>query len=163
MEPQAILTDAIRKTSEAYGEALAATMKAIADLPRGGGQLHRQTVEQWLGMARANKDNFVAAVNQGFDIWGRECRRLIGAPHQSGALPPGANPMEVWLENWQRAVAAMTAGSGAVQGSPIGSLSVGRPSWFSKHCSMGSVLGGASGRPLGQTTLARLDKARPSE
>ena len=120
MEPQAILTDAIRKTSEAYGEALAATMKAIADLPREGGQLHRQTVEQWLGMARANKDNFVAAVNQGFDIWERECRRLIGAPHQSGALPPGANPMEGWLENWQRAVAAMTAGS--VPGEPYREL-----------------------------------------
>ena len=42
MEPQAILTDAIRKTSEAYREALAAAMKAIADLPREGGQLHRQ-------------------------------------------------------------------------------------------------------------------------
>jgi len=106
--------------SEDEKEALAATMKAIADLPREGGQLHRQTVEQWLGMARANKGNFVAAVNQGFDIWERECRRLIGAPHQSGALPVGANPMEVWLENWQRAVAAMTAGS--VPGEPYREL-----------------------------------------
>jgi hypothetical protein len=68
MEAQAILTDAIRKTSEVYGEALAATMKAIADLPRERGELHRRAVEQWLGLARTNKDNFGAAVNQGFDI-----------------------------------------------------------------------------------------------
>jgi len=120
MEGPAILTDAIRKTSEVYGEALAATMKAIADLPRESGELHRRAVEQWLGLARTNKDNFVAAVNQGFDIWERECRRLIGAPHQPGALAPGANPMEIWLENWQRAVAAMTAGS--IPGQPYRDL-----------------------------------------
>ena len=120
MEAQAILTDAIRKTSEVYTEALAAVMKALADMPRESGELHRRAVEQWLGLARTNKDNFVAAVNQGFDIWERECRRLLGAPHQTGALIPGANPMEVWLENWQRAVAAMTMGG--VPGEPYREL-----------------------------------------
>ena len=120
MEGPATLTDAIRKTSEVYGEALAATMKVIADLPRESGELHRRAVEQWLGLARSSKDNFVAAVNQGFEIWERECRRLIGAPHQLGALAPGVNPMEIWLENWQRAVAAMTAGS--IPGQPYQDL-----------------------------------------
>lgn len=110
MEAQATLSDAIRKTCEVYAESLGTVMKALADLPRESGELHRRALEQWLGLARINKDSFVAAVNQSFDIWERECRRLLGAPHPPGALPPGANPMEVWLENWQRAVAAMTAG-----------------------------------------------------
>jgi hypothetical protein len=35
-------------------------MKAIEDLPRDSGELHRHAVEQWLGLARTNKDSFVA-------------------------------------------------------------------------------------------------------
>jgi hypothetical protein len=113
MNTQATLTDAMRRTSEAYAEGLAMVMKAIGDLPKESGALHRGAVEQWLALARTNKDGFVAAVNQGFDLWERECRRLVGAPHPSGAAAPGTNPMGIWLENWQRAVGAMTAASGA--------------------------------------------------
>jgi hypothetical protein len=113
MNTQATLTDAMRRTSEAYAEGLAAVMKAIGDLPKDSGALQRHALEQWLGLARTNKDGFVAAVNQGFDIWERECRRLVGAPHPSAAAAPGANPMEAWLENWQRAVGAMTTAAGA--------------------------------------------------
>ncbi len=121
MDAQATLADAIRKTFEAYTEGLAAVMKVLGgDLPRESGELHRRAVEQWLDLARANKDSFVTAVNQSFDIWERECRRLVGAPHLPGAPAFGANPMEVWLENWQRAVAAMTAGS--VPGAPYRDL-----------------------------------------
>jgi hypothetical protein len=113
MNTQATLTDAMRRTSQAYAEGLAAVMKAIGDLPRESGEFHRHALEQWLSLARTNKDGFVAAVNQGFDMWERECRRVAGAPHPSSAAAPGTNPMQAWLENWQRAVGAMTTAGGA--------------------------------------------------
>jgi len=86
LEAQAILTDAIRKTSEVYTEALAAAMKALADLPRESGELHRRAVEQWLGLARTNKENFVAAVNQ-HPSPGRRMRHEINYAYRHGPRP----------------------------------------------------------------------------
>jgi hypothetical protein len=83
MNTQTTLTDAMRRTSEAYAEGLAAVMKVIGDLPKDSGALQRHALEQWLGLARTNKDGFVAAVNQGFDIWERE-----RGSHRSAATGP---------------------------------------------------------------------------
>jgi hypothetical protein len=85
LEAQAILTDAISKTSEVYTEALAAVMKALADLPRESGELHRRAVEQWLGLARTNKENFVAAVNQ-HPSPGRRMRHEINYAYRHGPI-----------------------------------------------------------------------------
>src|SRR5438552_18237797 len=84
MENDANFADAVRKTFEAYTEALSAVMKAIEKLPKQGGDAHRQMVEQWLALARMSKESVVAAINQGFDLWERECRRLARAPHSPG-------------------------------------------------------------------------------
>src|SRR5207244_13099430 len=84
MENDANFADAVRKTFEAYTEALSAVMKALEQLPKQGGDAHRQTVEQWLTLARMSKESVVAAINQGFDLWERACRRLVGVPHDTG-------------------------------------------------------------------------------
>src|SRR5437667_9852130 len=81
MENAANFADAVRQTFEAYTEALSAVMKALEKLPKEGGDAHRQMVEQWLDLARMSKKSVVAAINQGFDLWEREDRRLIGAAH----------------------------------------------------------------------------------
>jgi hypothetical protein len=97
MEAQATLSDAIRKTCEVYAESLGTVMKALADLPRESGELHRRALEQWLGLARINKDSFLAAVNRSFDTgsanvggsWGLRTRLglcLLGpTPWRSGS------------------------------------------------------------------------------
>src|SRR5206468_12775783 len=84
MENAANFADAVRQTFEAYTEALSAVMKALEQLPKEGGDAQRQTVEQWLALARMSKESVVAAIKQGFDLWARESRRLVGAPHLLG-------------------------------------------------------------------------------
>jgi hypothetical protein len=88
MENDANFADPVRKTFVAYTEAMSAVMKALERLPKQGGDAQRQMVEQWLALARMSKESVVAAINQGFDLWERECRRLVGAPHSP--MPGGA-------------------------------------------------------------------------
>jgi len=104
MESNAAAVEAIRKASEAFAGTLSAVMKIVEGLPRLGGEEHRQLVEQWLGVARFAKNNVIAATEQGFGLWERECRRVLGAPHgaEPWAMPP--NPIEAWAESWKRAV-----------------------------------------------------------
>lgn len=112
METQSTFADAIRKTAEAYAEALSAVMNALEGMPKQGGEEHRRTAEQWLRMARMSKDSVVLAIDQGFDLWETQCRRAIGAPHsgEPRAAPgdPPRNPMEAWAENWKKTVDAFT-------------------------------------------------------
>jgi hypothetical protein len=110
MEAQAAISEVIRKTCEAYAEGLSAVMKALESLPRESGEAHRRMVERWLDLARASKDSFITALNQGFELWERECRRAVGAPHAPGATGPGGNPLEAWADGWRRTLDAF-AGS----------------------------------------------------
>lgn len=95
--------DAVRKTCEAYAEGLAAVTKALEGVSRQEGDTQRQAIDQWMTLARTSKDNLIAALNQGFEIWERECRRLAGAP-MAGAMPTWTNPLEVWAETWKRSM-----------------------------------------------------------
>lgn len=110
MELQSSIADAMRKMCEAYAEGLSVVMKTIESLPRQGGEAHRRMAEEWLNLARLSKESFVTALNQGFELWERECRRAIGAPHPPGGAPPSGNPIEAWAENWKRTVEAFTSG-----------------------------------------------------
>jgi hypothetical protein len=117
MEIQSNIAEAMRKMSEAYVGGLATVMKTLESLPRQGGESNRPMVEQWLSLARMSKDSYVAALNQGFELWERECRRIVGAPHPagSGSAPPGgsapsASPMEAWAESWKRTVEGFSTG-----------------------------------------------------
>jgi hypothetical protein len=108
MSGQAEFADAIRKTAEAYAEALSAVMKALEALPKTRGDEYRQQAEQWLGLARMGKDGAVAAIQQGFDLWERECRQLVGAPHGPTAAS-AENPMLAWAEAWRKTVEGLSA------------------------------------------------------
>ncbi|HET7876838.1 MAG TPA: hypothetical protein VFN71_15050 [Methylomirabilota bacterium] len=113
MEAQATIPDAVRKTCEAYTEGLSAVMKALEHLPRESGEAHRRMVEQWLTLARTSKDSFVAALNQGFELWERECRRAVGAPHAPGIPGAAGNPLAVWAETWKHALETYAGGGAA--------------------------------------------------
>ncbi len=102
--------DAIRKTCEAYSEAVSTITKGIEAMPATGGEAQRRMVDQWLGLARMSKESFVTALNQTFDLWERECRRLAGGPATS-PLPPWTNPLEAWSENWRRSMETFLAAS----------------------------------------------------
>jgi len=100
------VAETIRKTTEAYSQALATAMSLLAAAPSTGAAAN-PAVEQWLRLARMTKDGLITAVEQGFELWEREYRRaMAGSPP---APPPGANPFELWTENWKKAVEAMTA------------------------------------------------------
>lgn len=104
METLPNILDAIRKTSEAYIDALETMTKAIESLPKLAGETHRELFEQWLNLARISQDGMVTALNEGFALWERECRRLVGAPH--GAVQPSVNPIEAWAENCRKTMDA---------------------------------------------------------
>jgi hypothetical protein len=104
--------EAIRKASEAYVEALTAVTKALTKLAAqsGAGPDRERLVENWLRVARMSKDGVVSALEQGFELWEREIRRM--AAGGAAAAPKAANPMEAWAENWRKATEAF-AGSSA--------------------------------------------------
>jgi len=112
MDTQSTIPDTMRKTSEAYAEALSAVTKMLEGMPKQGGEAYRRMVEEWLELARTSKESFIAAVNQSFELWERECRRAVGAPHAPGTAMPGRNPMEAWLESWDRAIEAFRGAGG---------------------------------------------------
>lgn len=104
--------EAIRKASEAYVEALTAVTRALTKLTSQAGASpdRDRMVENWLRVARMSKDGVVSALEQGFELWEREVRRM--AAGGEGAAPKAANPMEAWAENWRKAAEAFGA-SGA--------------------------------------------------
>jgi hypothetical protein len=106
MEQVASVAEAMRKTFEAYTEALSAVVKALEKLPTQGGDAHRRVVEQWLDLACMSKESAVAAINQGFDLWERECRRLVGAPHAAGSASISGTMIDAWAERWKRTLDA---------------------------------------------------------
>src|SRR2546428_11792292 len=113
MENDANVADPVRKTFEAYTEALSAVMKALEQLPKQGGHAQRQTVEQWLALARMSKESVVAAINQGFDLWERECRRLVGGPHFPGPASVLGAVIAALAESWRRTLGGFVPGGTA--------------------------------------------------
>jgi hypothetical protein len=105
------ISDAIRQASEAYAQSIATFTKALQGL---SGQTppseeRQPQVENWLRLARMSKDGLITALEQAFEIWEREVRRMTSAP---GAAPKPANPMEAWSENWRKAVESFSGGTG---------------------------------------------------
>jgi hypothetical protein len=106
------ISEAIRKASEAYVEALSTVNSAISNLSKGGlsAEDRERLVENWLRVARMSKDGIVTALEQGFELWERECRRMMAASKPASGGP--VNPMEAWAENWKKAAEAFGAGAG---------------------------------------------------
>jgi hypothetical protein len=102
------IAEAIRKATEAYAESLAAVTKALQNLAsQTSGADRERVVENWLRLARMSKDGVVTALEHGFELWERECRRMASAPE--GASAQGASdPMAAWAENWRKATEAFS-------------------------------------------------------
>ena len=101
--------EAIRKASEAYGEAISAVTRALQNIvgQASGGDRER-AVENWLRIARMSKDGIITAIEQGYEYWEREVRRTVGGGAASRAQ---SSPMDAWTENWRKATEAFTSGN----------------------------------------------------
>ena len=107
MEGLPNVVDAIRRMSEAYAASLSIMTKALEGMPKPGNDAQRRQAEDWFRMARLGKDGVVAALNQGFELWERECRRAMGAL----SAQPSSNPMEAWADNWRKMLETFMATS----------------------------------------------------
>ena len=106
MEPFTGVAESIRQMMEGYQSLLSTMARTLETLPAQGEE-RRRAAEQWLGLLRASKDGLIAAIEQGFQAWERECRRLVEAG--PGPVPGAAGPLEAWAESWTKGMGAFTA------------------------------------------------------
>jgi len=100
--------EAIRKASEAYAEAIAAVSKTLQNIAaQAGGSDRDRLMENWLRVARMSKDGMITAIEQAYDYWEREVRRM--AAGSASAKP--SNPIDAWAENWRKATEAFSSGN----------------------------------------------------
>ena len=90
----------LRDVTQAYVDGLSTIGGAITDLAKRRIPDSERQMERWIGIARAAKDGYVAAIDQGFAIWERRIRQTI-APAQASKAP--ASQIESWLEEWRNA------------------------------------------------------------
>jgi hypothetical protein len=70
------ISEAIRKASEAYVQALTTVTKALQGLASQANTTDRdRLVENWLRVARMSKDGIITALESGFQYWENEIRR----------------------------------------------------------------------------------------
>jgi len=99
---------------DAYAETLATLSKAFEQMSKQATGLtgeRAQILENWLRVGRMSKDGLIISIEQGFELWERECRR-IAASGKSGAAE-ASSPFEAWAESWKRSAEALLAGSGS--------------------------------------------------
>jgi hypothetical protein len=99
----------LRDMTQAYLDGLSKIGGAIGDLAKRRIPDAERRMEQWIGVARAAKDGYVAAIDEGFAMWERRIRQSM-APSQSSAEKEATrdrkaseNPMEAWMEQWRTA------------------------------------------------------------
>jgi hypothetical protein len=114
--------EAIKQANQAYAAAISALSKAVQNLPSEAPISDRERlVENVLRLARMSKDAVVTAIEQGFELWERQVRRISVASPEAPSARPNAeaassraniapsNPMEVWAENWRKATEAFAS------------------------------------------------------
>jgi hypothetical protein len=108
--------EAIKQSNEAYAAAISALSKAVQDLPTGAPSSDRERlVDNVLRLARMSKDAVVTAIEQGFELWERQVRRISLPDAETPSSRPDtarSNPMEAWAENWRKATENFVAGGG---------------------------------------------------
>jgi hypothetical protein len=97
----------LRDITRAYEDGLAAIGSAINDLGKRRIPDSQRQIERWIGVARAAKDGYVAAIDQGFALWERRIRRAL-APGKSETdsrreQKAGAGQLDAWVEEWRKA------------------------------------------------------------
>lgn len=101
--------DAIRQAGEAYADTITKLTNAmLGNTAQSTTPDRGPIVENWLRLARMSKDGMVKALEQGFETWEREIRRTT---IQSGATAAPTNPIDVWSENWRKAVESFAGGA----------------------------------------------------
>jgi len=101
------ISEMVKQASEAYVRAISTLSEAAQNL---GGQAatdRDRMIENWLRLARMGKDGTILAIEQGFEIWEREVRRLNAQTDTAEKTP--VNPMEQWAANWRKASETLTA------------------------------------------------------
>src|SRR5437870_8529735 len=90
--------EALKQSNEAYAAASSALGKAVQNVPTGAPSSDReQLVDNVLRLARMSKDAVVAAIEQGFELWERQVRRISAAGTETPSSRPdtaGSNPIE---------------------------------------------------------------------
>jgi hypothetical protein len=96
--------------TQAYVEGLSTIGGAITDLAKRRIPDSERQMERWIGVARAAKDGYVAAIDQGFAIWERRIRQTIAPAQTSSSAGRSkseqkapASQIESWLEEWRDA------------------------------------------------------------
>jgi hypothetical protein len=100
----------LRDITQAYVDGLSTIGGAIGDLAKRRIRDGERQMEHWIGIARAAKDGYIAAIDQGFAIWERRIRQTM-APSQSSSAgkesksdqKAPASQIEAWLEEWRNA------------------------------------------------------------
>ncbi len=100
----------LRDITQAYVDGLSTIGGAIGDVAKRRMPDGQRKMEHWIGVARAAKDGYVAAIDQGFAIWERRIRQTM-APAQSSSSGRESNSdqqapasqIETWLETWRNA------------------------------------------------------------
>jgi hypothetical protein len=105
------ISEAMRKASDAFADAIAAVSKTIQSAASQSGEADRdRLVENWLRIARMSKDGMVNAIEHGFEVWEREVRR---AATSGASAAKGTSPMEAWADNLRKASESMMGGGAA--------------------------------------------------
>lgn len=99
----------LRDITRAYEDGLSTIGAAIKDLGKRRIPDAERQVERWIGMARAAKDGYVAAIDQSFATWEKQVRKMMTpAPSQSGKESKESSPLESWIDEWRTANEAFT-------------------------------------------------------
>jgi len=104
------ISDAIQKSGEAFASAISAVGKALRDasnLP--GGPDRDRLLENWMRVARLGKEGVVTAIEQGFELWEGQVRRMAARGMDAQDRPK--DPFEAWTENWRKAIEAFSTGN----------------------------------------------------
>jgi hypothetical protein len=92
----------LRDLTQAYLDGLAKIGSAIGDLAKSRMPDAERQMEHWIGVARAAKDGYVAAIDEAFAAWERRVRRTLGRKSENEQKPAGS-VFEGWLEEWRKA------------------------------------------------------------
>lgn len=95
----------LRDVTQAYLDGLAKIGGAIGDLAKNRIPDAERQMEHWIGVARAAKDGYVAAIDEGFATWERRVRQTIARRSEkaSGDKGQSSNPIEGWFDEWRKA------------------------------------------------------------
>ena len=103
----------LRDITRAYEDGLSTIGDAIRDLGKRRIPDAERQLERWIGMARAAKDGYVAAVDQSFATWEKQVRKVL-TPAGSRSEKEGqaesktTSPLESWIDEWRSANEAFT-------------------------------------------------------